>query len=95
MKKLLVPVDFSDYTWSTVTAALDLAARIDAEVRLLHVFDDPFVESDLDDTTIRNAVSRYTENLLHKMETDAKTQMADLKTKIDGYQADRKLSVSV
>ena len=50
-------------------------------------------ESDLDDTTIRNAVSRYTENLLHKMETDAKTQIADLKTKIDGISRPEIVSV--
>lgn len=36
-KRLLVPIDFSDASVSAFTTALDLAAALDAEIRVIHI----------------------------------------------------------
>lgn len=95
MKKILVPVDFSDYSFSSVSAALLIAQKLPAEVRLLHVFDDPFVEHDLEQDLVENSVSAYTQNLIHKMEKDAKDNMAGLQEEVARFQQEQKMTVPV
>lgn len=66
MKNILIPVDFSDYTWTQVQYALDFTKHFACEIRLVHVFDDPFVDKDISQTPIKNQVTGYTEELIHK-----------------------------
>jgi nucleotide-binding universal stress UspA family protein len=95
MKKILVPVDYSDFSFSSVATSIILAAHLEGEVRLLHVFDDPFVESNLDASQIKNEVSNYTERLLHKMEKDAHDQMANLLREVERFQMEQNFHVPV
>jgi len=41
IKKILVPVDFSDYAQQALTYAKELAAQYDAKLQLLHVIEEP------------------------------------------------------
>ncbi len=48
LKKILVPVDFSDGSELALSQALELAARFDAAVEVLHVWEPPrFIRPDL------------------------------------------------
>lgn len=71
-------MDFSEYSMPVIQYALDFTKDSSAEIRLLHVFDDPFVDRDLGPVSSTNKVSAYTEQLIHKMESDAKLQMEEL-----------------
>ena len=93
MKKILVPIDFSDYSINAVTTAIRLAADTASEVRLLHVFDDPFVTHDMEKVTFNNEVTRRTEELLHKMETDAKSKMSDMESDVYRFMQENNLTV--
>jgi nucleotide-binding universal stress UspA family protein len=95
MKKIMVPVDFSDYSFSSVSSALLIANQLPAEIRLLHVFDDPFVDHDLDQDLVQNSVSAYTQNLIHKMEKDARDNMSALVEEVNRFQQEQQLNVPV
>jgi nucleotide-binding universal stress UspA family protein len=43
--RVLLPVDFSDYSTKAAEVALDWAARLDAEVTVLHVFYNPVINT--------------------------------------------------
>ncbi|MBK7109216.1 MAG: universal stress protein [Bacteroidetes bacterium] len=90
MKNILIPVDFSDYTWTQVQYALDFTKHFACEIRLVHVFDDPFVDKDISQTPIKNQVTGYTEELIHKMETDAHSNMQVMLAKVREATKDRK-----
>lgn len=93
MKKILILVDFSDFSINAVITATRLAADSEAEIRLLHVFDDPFVTQDMDKVDFSNEVTRRTEELLHKMETDAKSKMSDMESDVYRFMQENNLSV--
>lgn len=82
MKKILIPVDFSEYTWSTIDFAIRMSENMRSEIRLIHSFDDPFVDKDISATPFQNEISSQTEALIHKMEKDAKDAMEALLIKV-------------
>lgn len=90
MKNILIPVDFSDYTWTQIQYALDFTKNSACEIRLIHVFDDPFVENNMPPNTTNNPVTEYTEELIHKMETDAYANMQMMMAKVREATKDRK-----
>ncbi|MFN3939150.1 MAG: universal stress protein, partial [Chitinophagales bacterium] len=97
MKKILIPVDFSDYTWSTIEFALQMSENTAAEIRLIHAFDDPFVDRDIAATPFQNQVSAQTEALIHKMEKDAMEAMEALIVKVKAavrHRAENQLKLS-
>ncbi len=92
MKQILIPVDFSDYSWTQVQFALDFTRNLASEIRLIHVFDDPFVERDISPAPITNEVTAYTEELIHKLETETRAHMQQLLEQVKQATADRKAS---
>ncbi len=50
-KKILVPVDISDYTINTCEYAFGIAKKTNAEVKLLYVYDDPSISGPVKHTT--------------------------------------------
>jgi nucleotide-binding universal stress UspA family protein len=47
LKKILVPVDFSESSVAAVEYAIYLAQRFDASIRVLHVYDPPYYVGDV------------------------------------------------
>lgn len=69
MKKILLPVDFSNYSEKAVDAAL-LLADDDAEVTLLNVYLDPLLEAEAE-AELPTVVTDYTDKVVHRMEEEA------------------------
>ncbi len=45
IERILVPIDFSDYSLNACFFALHLADRMDAEIKLFHAFFNPMVDA--------------------------------------------------
>jgi len=45
VQKILVPIDFSDYSVNACRYAVGLAERLNAEIKLLHVYYNPIINS--------------------------------------------------
>lgn len=95
MKKILVPVDFSEYCTASIMSAIMLARKADAEIRLLHVFDDPFVDHDMREINLDNEVTKHTEELIHKMETDARSKMQTTESDVYRFMQEQGISIPV
>jgi len=82
MKKILVPVDFSDHTDITCSYALELAKAYQAELMLFHTYFDQVIltETTFPDTMSMNTV--YNEELIHEMHSQAEENMDKLQKKI-------------
>jgi len=70
-----------------------LARKADAEIRLLHVFDDPFVDHDIREVNLDNEVVKHTEQLIHKMETDAKSKMEAVESDVYRFMQEQDISL--
>ena len=80
MKKILVPVDFSNVTDSTLQAAARLAGALKAELTLLHVAapEPEFIGYETRPATVRQAVAhqlsaehKHLQELKHTLEAQA------------------------
>ncbi len=76
IRRILVPVDFSDASRKAVDFALELADILKAEIKLVHVYYNPVVEVAPFDTSHMYHVNLG--NYLHEIEQNARKQMADL-----------------
>lgn len=76
VRKILVPVDFSDASIKACTFAIGLAARLKAEVKLLHVYYNPVLDIAPFDTSHAYQVNLV--NYLHETEQNAKRQLTNL-----------------
>ena len=78
MKKILVPVDFSEHTDITCSYALKLANAYQAELMLFHTYFDQVIltETTFPDSMNMNAV--YNEELIREMHNQAEVNMKKL-----------------
>jgi len=97
VRKLLVPVDFSDASLKACTYALRLAEKLKAEIKLLHVFYNPVVDIAPFDTSHAYQVNLV--NYLHEAEQNARHQLVklakDLKQQVKESNPDLKISYSL
>jgi len=90
VQRILVPIDFSDYSVNACRYAIGLAEKLNAEIKLMHVYYNPVVNSmPLTDTYYYQV---NMDEIIREIEIRAKTSMEkfynDLKEKIekDGVQ---------
>ncbi len=77
MKNILVPIDFTESTNNLLDYAFHLAEKMEGEIRLFHVVDDPFVKEKMPDPP-QILDDGHTEELIYKMQIDAKENMEKL-----------------
>ncbi len=85
VQKILVPIDFSDYSVNACRYAIGLAEKLNAEIKLMHVYYNPVVNSmPLTDTYYYQV---NMDEIIREIEIRAKTNMEefykDLKEKIE------------
>lgn len=85
VQRILVPIDFSDYSVNACRYALGLAERLNAEIKLMHVYYNPVVNSmPLTDTYYYQV---NMDEIIREIEVRAKINMeefyGDLKEKIE------------
>ncbi|PLX13986.1 MAG: universal stress protein UspA [Marinilabiliales bacterium] len=85
VQRILVPIDFSDYSVNACRYAIGLAEKLNAEIKLMHVYYNPVVNSmPLTDTYYYQV---NMDEIIREIELRAKSNMeqfyADLKEKIE------------
>ncbi|MDD4515124.1 universal stress protein [Massilibacteroides sp.] len=84
-KKVLIPVDFSDYSLSACEIGINHAAKIGAEVFLLHAYFSPFFPSAIpmaDSLVYQAGESEMMINVKKKVDVDIAKLMKDVTVKI-------------
>jgi len=76
VRKILVPIDFSEGSTRACSFAIGLAAKLKAEIKLLHVYYNPIVDIAPFDTSHAYQINLV--NYLHETEQNAKRQLATL-----------------
>ncbi|KAF0198148.1 MAG: UspA domain-containing protein [Bacteroidetes bacterium] len=97
VRKILVPVDFSDASFRACSFALGLAGKLKAEIKLLHVYYNPVLDIAPFDTSHAYQINLV--NYLHESEQNARHQLVklakDLKQQVKGSNPDLKISTSL
>ncbi len=78
MKKILVPVDFSENTENTCLYALEIAKKFNSEIRLFHSYFDQIIVSDSSFPTGVDTDTMMNEQLLRDIEVRAKADIQEL-----------------
>ena len=73
VKRILVPIDFSKNSFTACHFAFALAKSLGAEIKLLHVYNDPFIDSAYVSTRI--SFEKYERNVLYEIEDMARKNM--------------------
>ncbi len=76
VRRILVPVDYSEASEKAVDFALDIADTLKAEIKLLHVYYNPILDVAPFDTSHTYQINLS--NYLHEIEQNARKQMAAL-----------------
>lgn len=82
MKKILVPVDFSEQTENACNYALQLAKKFNSEIRLFHSYFDQVIVSDSSFPTGVDTDTMLNEQLLRDIEKRAKADILELQSKM-------------
>ena len=82
MKKILVPVDFSEHTEISCKYALEIAKKFNSEIRLFYSYFDQIVVTDSSFPTSVDTGTMLNEQLIHDIEVIAKNDIRELQTKI-------------
>lgn len=97
VRKILVPVDFSDASLKSCTYALGLADKLKAEIKLLHVYYNPVIDMAPFDTSHAYQINLI--NYLHEAEQHARHQLVqltkDLKSQVKKSKANTKITYSL
>jgi nucleotide-binding universal stress UspA family protein len=83
MKKILVPVDFSQHTDITCQYALELASTFGAELKLFHTYFDQIILTDTSFPETLDMTTLYNEQLMREMFRQAETSMKELHEHLD------------
>ena len=83
MKKILVPVDFSDHTEITCMYALELAATYGAELKLFHTYFDQIILTDTTFPDTLDMTTLYNEQLMREIFKQAEAGMKELREKME------------
>ncbi|MFH1937858.1 MAG: universal stress protein, partial [Bacteroidota bacterium] len=82
MKKILVPVDFSEHTDITCSYALKLANAYQSELMLFHTYFDQVILTDTTFPDSMNMNTVYNEELVREMHNQAEANMKKLHAKL-------------
>ena len=97
VRKILVPVDFSEASMKACTYALGLATKLKAEIKLLHVYYNPIIDMAPFDTSHAYQINLI--NYLHEAEQLARHQLVqlskDLKDQVKKNKANTKITYSL
>jgi nucleotide-binding universal stress UspA family protein len=94
VKRVLIPVDFSDYSVRACEIGLNYAHRIGAEVMLLHVYFSTYIPSVFpyaaSETIMNNEAERESVSMIHKrVQTDIENICALINSKIESGELPR------
>jgi nucleotide-binding universal stress UspA family protein len=81
-RKIIVPTDFSKASEYACQYAIHLAQKIHAEIKLLHVYQDPAAGLRIKESA---SFMEYLHNAQNQAEQQAKTDMIDFTSKMKGY----------
>ena len=73
IKRLLVPIDFSEYSKTACLFAFSVAKSIGAEIKILHVYNDPFADSSYSNNRI--SYDKFSKSVLREVEQMVETNM--------------------
>jgi len=82
MKKILVPVDFSNHTDITCRYALEFGKAYGAEIRLFHTYFDQIIIADTSFPDTLDMSTMYNEELMKEIFRQAERNMEELKEKL-------------
>jgi nucleotide-binding universal stress UspA family protein len=82
MKKILVPVDFSNHTDITCRYAIEFARVYGAEIKLFHTYFDQIIIADTSFPDTLDMSTIYNEELMKEIFRQAETNMAELEEKL-------------
>ncbi len=82
MKKILLPVDFSEQTENACNYALQMAKKFNAEIRLFHSYFDQVIISDGSFPTGVDTDTMLNEQLLRDIEKRSKNDILELQSKM-------------
>ncbi|MCF8227839.1 MAG: universal stress protein [Bacteroidales bacterium] len=82
MKKILVPIDFSENTDRTCQYALEIAKKYSSEIRLFHSYFDQIIVSDSSFPTGVDTDTMLNEQLLRDIEQRAREDIVNLQSKL-------------
>lgn len=89
-KRILVAVDFSEYSSSAALFAFGIAQSIKAEIKIIHVYKDPFMGGTF--LGQRTSYENFSQNVINEIRQMAQTSMLhfikDLKAKLKEYKLD-------
>ncbi|MCX6282073.1 MAG: universal stress protein [Bacteroidetes bacterium] len=83
MKKILVPVDFSQHTDITCQYALELAATYGAELKLFHTYFDQIILTDTSFPDTLDMTTLYNEQLMREIFKQSEASMKELHEKLE------------
>jgi len=83
MKKILVPIDFSEHTDITCMYALELAAKFGAELKLFHTYFDQIILTDTSFPDTLDMTTLYNEQLMREIFKQAEASMKELHEKLE------------
>jgi len=83
MKKILVPVDFSQHTDITCQYALELAAIYGAEIKLFHTYFDQIILTDTSFPDTLEMTTLYNEQLMREIFRQSEASMNELHEKLE------------
>jgi len=81
-KKIIVPTDFSSRSIDACFFAVHLAQKLEAEIKLLHVYEKPIGDVHVKETATFDA---FTVNLIHEAEKKARADMLATVQKVRDY----------
>ena len=73
IKRLLVPIDFSEYSKTACLFAFSVAKSIGAEIKILHVYNDPFADSSYSNSRI--SYENFSQSVLREVEQMVESNM--------------------
>ncbi|MBI9039342.1 MAG: universal stress protein [Bacteroidales bacterium] len=82
MKKILVPVDFSEHTEISCKYALEIAKKFNSEIRLFYSYFDQIIVTDSSFPTSVDTGTMLNEQLMRDIEVIAKNDIREIQTKI-------------
>ena len=83
MKKILVPVDFSNHTDITCRYAIEFAKAYGAEIKLFHTYFDQIIIADTSFPDTLDMSTLYNEELMKEIYRQAERNMLDLEDKLN------------
>ena len=91
MKKILVPIDFSQHTDITCQYALELAATFGAELKLFHTYFDQIILTDTNFPDTLDMTTLYNEQLIREIFKQSEASMKELHEKLEARVREKNL----